>query len=336
MEESYISRHVARTNRNLFVVNALVLATIALIAFAHRNYLYNFARGPFPGDETALVAAAEHGAKQELFVVEGNVAPTGVQETKDGRPTASFLVMPVGAHFALLKVPVGDVPSAGAHFRFAGGKAPIPAYLQTHVINTLPLLTRRAVLPYVLDDDYRSVGYYEIGLAALFALIALWNLWKVFRRQTLGASVHPIMKNLARFGSPEHLASQIEDDFRFAESEKLGRVRLSKSWLAAENMFDVQFQRLSDLVWLHTHVTKHSVNFIPTGKTWRVMVYDRTGVCNQVTVRNEHDAHALIKRLVARAPFAIAGYDAKLAALWKKDRGALIAAVDQQKNARSA
>ena len=48
------------------------------------------------------------------------------------------------------------------------------------------------------------------------------------------------------------------------------------NWLLHPTQFGLQVVAIKELIWAYKHVTKHYTNFIPTGKTFRLQVADRS------------------------------------------------------------
>src|ERR1044072_3830736 len=87
MGEHIIGTHIKRVNRNLLVVNAVILAVLALIVFGTARYLYNFFFGPFSMSRQALLATQDPGKGFKYYVtVEGDAAhDTGVTQVEQRR-----------------------------------------------------------------------------------------------------------------------------------------------------------------------------------------------------------------------------------------------------------
>ena len=99
----------------------------------------------------------------------------------------------------------------------------------------------------------------------------------------------------------------------------------------ADAAFGLTLTRLDDLVWVYQKVTKHSVNFIPTGKSYAAILCDRNGARLEVQA-NEAQALALLNLLVNRNPWMMVGYDAAREKAWNKERAAILQAIDARRN----
>ena len=85
-----------------------------------------------------------------------------------------------------------------------------------------------------------------------------------------------------------------------------------------------------DIVWLGKKITNVSVNFIPTGKSFAVFLYDRHGYSTEIQV-SEQEATLLMKLICQQNPSAVAGFDKHSKSLWRWKRREFIAAVDERR-----
>jgi hypothetical protein len=86
-------------------------------------------------------------------------------------------------------------------------------------------------------------------------------------------------------------------------------------------------------------VTKHSVNFIPTGKTYSVILVGRHRQRIEEQMK-EKAVNEMLADLTARVPWILFGFTQDLDKAWQKDPAGVIAAVDlryeQHKNKATA
>ncbi len=93
--------------------------------------------------------------------------------------------------------------------------------------------------------------------------------------------------------------------------------------------FAFDLLRLFDLLWGYKKVTKHSVNFIPTGKTYACILACYGGTA-EVTGK-EKDVDALLGFAAERAPWAVFGYTDDLNKAFRQKNAEFCAAVEQRK-----
>src|SRR5256885_15292845 len=108
-----------------------------------------------------------------------------------------------------------------------------------------------------------------VGLPLL--ALAGWNIWKAMRRSSEIQS-SPVWKNLAVHGNAEQLSLQIEAELQPAMTRKYGKLQVTSQWMVRRKLFSTWVSPIADLAWVYKKVTKHSVNFIPTGKTYSVVL----------------------------------------------------------------
>jgi hypothetical protein len=86
-------------------------------------------------------------------------------------------------------------------------------------------------------------------------------------------------------------------------------------------------------------VTKHSVNFIPTGKTYSVILVGRHRQRTEEQMK-EKAVNDLLMELAGKVPWALFGFDQNLDKAWRKDLAGVIRTVDlrrqQQTQAKTA
>jgi hypothetical protein len=196
----------------------------------------------------------------------------------------------------------------------------------------------RAVLPFTLNAaDYRSNGYTMLMIGLPVLALALWNCLKAMGRAS-EIQTSPVWKQLAAYGNAEQLSQQIEAELQPAMIRKYGKLQIAQQWIVRRRMFSTWASPISDLVWIYKKVTKHSVNFIPTGKTYSVALVGRHRQQIQEQMK-EKAANDMLADLAARVPWVLFGFTKDLEKAWQKDAAGVIAAVDvryQQQNNKAA
>jgi hypothetical protein len=186
------------------------------------------------------------------------------------------------------------------------------------------------------DVDF-SRDVWPLLIGALLFLLALWNCIKAVRRYG-EIQTTPVWKRLSVYGNTDQLSLEIEQQ-RLGPKTKYGKLEITGSWLVNKSLFSTWVSPVADLAWVYKKVTKHSVNFIPTGKSYSIIIYGRHRQHIEVSVPSEKKANELLADFSGRVPWAIYGYDKELQAAWTKDPASLIGAVDarcQQFKAKSS
>jgi hypothetical protein len=185
----------------------------------------------------------------------------------------------------------------------------------------------------VLDtrSDFRTPAYIGIGVGLIALLVAggfLLSVVKVYGDFDQSSTA----KALAVYGAPRDVAAAIDREAA-GQYEKVGGIHLLPSWILRRGTFSMDISHVEDVVWMYKKVTKHSVNFIPTGKTYEVVLHTNRGrqINLQGTFLGEKNADFLLENIFRRVPWIIAGYDDELIGAWNADARAFIQAVSERR-----
>jgi hypothetical protein len=153
--------------------------------------------------------------------------------------------------------------------------------------------------------------------------LAAWNVKKaVARIQNVQNSL--IYKWLDHYEQPpEPVAQAIDEEFKnYKDCSGVSSITLLPSWLLHESFFHFTTTHLNEIVWVHQKVTRHSVNFIPTGKTYAIVIRDANGRTVEVDAGrgSKQTISGFATALQMRIPWAVFGYSDKLRDLYKKSR----------------
>jgi hypothetical protein len=189
-----------------------------------------------------------------------------------------------------------------------------------------------AFLPVMIDaTGFRTGGYVMLALGVPAGLLAAWNLRRSLARRGR-PDWHPVAKSLLRYGLQDDVARQIDDESQNPdECVTVGKLKLTKSWLLLPTTFGLKVRHLGEAVWAYKTVTKHSVNFIPTGKTYAVVCHFRDGSAETITVRSEVQSEDVVLALFQRVPWMLAGYGDDIQQAWKRNRPEVLNAVEARR-----
>jgi len=327
-----------RANRNLLVLNGAIAAIVILAIAGNLRYCVNFIRGcePISSAELAsldsadqrwrnfVVVAGDHATKPGYRLVEkttqyGKVISTEVK--------AEYVFLQVGEKILLVKAPPGE-----ARLSYSGQLVPTQESVQTGLLNHIsarePQLASQ-VLPFTLDAvDYRDTGYAFLFAGLPILGLAVWNCMRGLRRSS-DLQTTPMWKSLSAFGNVYQLGPQIDLDLR-SGARKYGKINIGSRWMTQQKPFTTWVSPVDDLVWVYKKVTKHSVNFIPTGKTYAVVLVGRHKQRTESQMK-EQVVNELLADLAQRTPWVIFGFDKNLSNTWQKNPESIIAAVDSRR-----
>jgi hypothetical protein len=313
----------------------LVVAVATGFVVQQRRYFRNFFGGPYSFDAAELNAIDDPSTTTRYFArVKGAEAiDTGVRAfsvRKRGgveisrTTTGSYYLLPVGDHFLLCK------SSAGVRDGYEGELAPIPAELAAEVYSTPETAAMRdRAYPYYLDDaSFRVPGVVAIVtlLAVIFLLKRLAHpAWKYVN----DPSSHPLVTRAKTWPDPIGTVASAQQEAGAVRYYGGAGWRVTDRFLIQSSFFRFNILRLADLLWAYKKVTQHSVNFIPTRKTYETVLACYGGTA--VIPADAAVAQLILAFAAERAPWAIVGYSDELAAAFKKDSSGFAATVEQRR-----
>ena len=343
----WVENEARRANRNLLLVNGGILAIIILVIAGNYRYCANFVLGckPVSAAELAGIQSPDQQWHNFVTVTGSKSVSTGYQDvekrTQNGQVISTeikdeYILLRVGEKILLVKADPGK-----EKLEYSGELVATTDRVKEALLR--PLATEdadlaREVLPLTLNAaDYRSNGYAMLIIGLPLLALALWNCLKAMRRIS-EIQLSPVWKHLAVYGNAEQLSQQIEAELQPAVIRKYGKLQIAQQWMVRRKTFSTWVSPIGDLVWVYKKVTKHSVNFIPTGKTYSVVLVGRHRQRIEEQMK-EKAVNEMLADLAARVPWVLFGFTKDLEKAWQKDPAGVIAAVDtryQRQNNKSA
>ncbi|MGD0036322.1 MAG: DUF6709 family protein [Bacteroidota bacterium] len=163
--------------------------------------------------------------------------------------------------------------------------------------------------------------------------LLLFLLWKLFNSiyWLIQPSSHPAYKSLERYGIPFEVAGQIENEYRNKNSlVRFPGSIMTENWFFVINIFDFDLIHLDDMLWIYKEVTKHSVNAIPSGTTYRLAIVTRSSK-KIVIDSSKNNVNNILQALCERLPWIQAGYSDELKESFKNEPALLIAQIDSRR-----
>lgn len=140
-------------------------------------------------------------------------------------------------------------------------------------------------------------------------------------------NMHPLMRELSRYGNIEEVEKSISAECESPIFAKNAMI-LTPSWAIQKNIYGATLIHANDILWAYKKVTKHSVNFIPTGKTYATMILaDKDTI--EVALSDE-ETLTLLTEIANRFPWVVLGYSKEIQQLWDKDRHTFVAAIQKR------
>jgi hypothetical protein len=144
-------------------------------------------------------------------------------------------------------------------------------------------------------------------------------------KRILNPRAHPIYKELARFGDPQQLADQVNQEFVGVKANDV--TQFGKTWLAQGNTYGLDLVPWQEIVWLYIHSEVRN-----RVRTNYVRVKSRGGQQLSAPTWADMDrAEQFLRDLYTRAPWAEVGYSPEIESQWTKQRAEFVARVDARK-----
>jgi len=335
---TFISRQVRRANRRVLVLNAVLVLAVLAYASANLRYFSNFVRGPasISGNELASVSNPNSLSRYFVSVNGQKSIDSGIQhveqqvnETTNAvesqKVDADYLILVVDERFLIVKAPHGATAT-----QFHGALVDLPSDVRSEVVGqvTDPEMVK-LLLPVMLDaTGFREEGYWTIAICLPILAFAGWNIRKVYLR-IQNPSTQPIISTLSQYGSVPEVTMEIESELR-GDTEAVGSARVSQHWILISETFGLSLCRMSEIVWAYKKVTKRSVNFIPTGKSYSATVFRRSGSYTSVDGREKEVDH-LLQIIASRAPWALLGFTAEIDKITRSNWHVFVAEIDERR-----
>jgi hypothetical protein len=337
MIDESLSRQISRNNRNILMLCSVAIAAVLLTAMAYRQYLRSII-SPVAIGSAELESPASSNPYLDTFVKIPAGEPIGTDveahAENSNRVIANLVGVRIGDRYLVAEIPTGKIPQI-----LTGKLVEIPQDVQATLFSNSPgsnpeLNARH--YPFVLDvtADRSEDGPEILVLGLIFVMSAVYFAQSLYRIAVPEA--HPAMKALRYYGDPGAISAQLAQELRIeGDREKYGEARVTSRWLVQITAFKTDIIRLSDIAWAYPKVIKHYTSFIPTGKTYFVVVHDRHGQRFEVGAAKD-SVPVFLRSVQLKTPWAIFGFSEPLKKAWEKNRAQFLRNVDSRRQAISA
>lgn len=337
MNQGYLSKQLSKAStRALLAVLFTLALAIGVIALSQRHLRAYFA-GPKPVEREAVLAAESDMDFDHTWVtLDGDeMISTGIEFTKKNSRSgtieeqATYYVMALDDRFLLVKRDGIEIPNAPP--TQTGWLTAISSTEQKEVVDDIgrsePGL-KELLLPYKMETREPSRFNAFLIIAAILASIGLFIKSVLSWLRTRNIASHAVGKYLARFGALDQVVAQINAEI---PPDTKATTIISPNWLVQRNSIALNVRKTQDLVWAYRYTLTTKSYGITTGKQQSVRVHDKDGkMIECVFGKNEKDADAFMTDIINRAPWILAGHSAELENTWKKNRAAILTAVEER------
>lgn len=190
---------------------------------------------------------------------------------------------------------------------------------------------RTNFLPYALQVNYIG-NETKGGLVAVAIFTAvLVVVGTIFLINGIrGTNIKNLRKYCREKGNEELYMNRVE---QFYESgTPVQGIRVNTEYFMAVRFATVYFAEAKDLIWIYPSIVKHSVNFIPAGKTYSLKVCKSDGKQFDIQMKNEEAVNEAIDYMAKNMPYLIFGYDDTLLNMYNGNRSEMVRQVTDERN----
>ena len=188
-------------------------------------------------------------------------------------------------------------------------------------------------IPYVLvEEEYSSIDWSSERYSGIVILILLC----VSVYCIVGGIRQRNIKDIKKyFKTKEDLEYGLFKLEQFYESgEPVHGLRLDNQYFLMVVNDKVHFIETRDIVWIYPNVTKHSVYYIPTRKTYAIKIKKRNGKELKIDIRNKKIMDDLMSYIASQTPYIILGYDKEIELIYIRSRNEMAHEVDRRRQER--
>ena len=189
---------------------------------------------------------------------------------------------------------------------------------------------------YIDDDSFREGGYIVLGAWVVFGgllFIFVRRDWRLL----CNPESHPVVARARAWGDPMVVGADAQRESLSLVLKAGGGWRVGERYVIQQALFSFDIFRWSDLLWAYKNVTRRSINFIPTGKSYSAVLHFATGSKASTAIQaGQKVVDRILEFALERAPWAILGYSAELKTVFDKKPEEFRAAVEQRKSSKKS
>lgn len=192
------------------------------------------------------------------------------------------------------------------------------------IIGAVILTLCEVLLIFVMSAADGAEIIFMIFIAVLAALI-IFILYQGFS----GKNLEDIEEYCKTQGNREWALKRIEEFYNAAPP--VNGLRINNEFFMHLAGNNVSFAETREVLWVYLNITKHSYNFIPTGKTYAIMVMLADGTSITMNQKNKKAAEATMEYIGNSLPYIIFGYDEQIAQIYGSNRQEMMRVVNERK-----
>lgn len=341
MYDSFIFKQIRKVNRNLFLLFLFFSAASIFLLYLNFGEFKAYISGPKHIDMSAIsslkiddtthnyvMITAEKEAKTGIRYVEKTYDKYSKKETSS-TVKKEYYILKAGDSYILAALP----PDKVGNLTYTGWLRETTSEEDSNLASIIQKF-KKANQPIqencILDAEQSADSLY---IYVVFVPLLLVSIFFIIRSimLTIAPEKHKIYRKLEKLGDADKILREIEEEAASSSFVRMRNISFMNSWILINNVFTLKLIHVDDIVWAYKKVTKHSVNFIPTGKSYQLILClaDKS---QAVVASKDANVDFILSSFMQRCPWIIVGYSADIKRMWQKQRAELINHVADKRN----
>jgi hypothetical protein len=195
------------------------------------------------------------------------------------------------------------------------------------ILNTVIIIFAGGIVSWFFNS-FEIFG--KIILFILLFSFPIYNYFKLYKRIE-NYKNHPIYLHLNRFEDVPKTIERINKDLKSIILRER-KFTLTPHWLIIQGLFSLEVIHSSEICWIYLKQTERSVNFIPTGTDYHVMIH--TSFLREIEMKcsGKENSEELISLFYSVAPWAFFGFSEEMKGTWGSNTSEIISEVMERMN----
>lgn len=340
MNTNIIEYQVKRISKNILILNSILLILSIIILICNFSEFKNIVIGPERVDigEISGLKISGFAARNYVTVYPEKQVSTGLQyvekeydsshNEKSKTVQSVYYVLKEGQNLILAALPP-DKENESSYTGWVRKMTPEESDNLRDDISELKAMDNFTVSEYVLDVKKSSGAAFWYVVCIICMIINIIYISKSIRYFDFPEK-NKIFKQVTKYENPDAAINSIQEELPYDLLQNKGGLFVLRSWILKEGFFSFNIYKLDDVVWIYKKVTRHSVNFIPTGKTYGlVLKFQDKSQC--FITMGEKQVDYIITSLKQMNPWIVVGFSQSINKMWTSNYRQLVNYVQSEK-----
>lgn len=177
---------------------------------------------------------------------------------------------------------------------------------------------------------FRDAGWWALGALAFVLLVVgviIYYSWKTIERP----EESDLASRLSKWGDLRVISDSIEREFKNPTVRMGEGWQLGNRYFIRNGFFGMRIHRVDDLIWAYRKVVRHSINFIPTHRTYHVVL--KFAETEEDIQCDKNVVDEVLHQIARSAPWVVLGFTDKLERIFSRSKADFVRAVGEAKKA---